>query len=207
MKTLLVWLLVATSVLLADPVVVLLDDDEPGSWLVTVDGAGKTTAIRTKVVHVSGDAPDPDPDPDPALTPRATAIRDAALKATDDKNRERTASELAVLYREVARRVEVGELKGQATIAFITGQAADVVIAKGGTPAAWKPMRDVLNSQWTKLVQEGGKDADYAKLLRECGDGLFATTSKNARLDLRQILEAIRVILDLLMKLFPEGAK
>lgn len=211
MKTLMSLAILAVMSLtaLADPVVVLLDDAKPGSYLVTVDAAGKTTVIRTKVVRV-GQAPnpDPDPDPDPVLTQRAKEIRDAALKATDDANRSRTAAELSVLYGEIARRVNAGEVKGDAMIAFIAKQAADVVIAKGGAPAAWKPMRDAFGAQWIKLAQEGGKDADFAKLLQEASAGLSASTAgSNEALNFRQILEAIKVILDLLQKLFPAGAK
>ena len=175
---------------------------QPGKYLVTVDAAGKLTIESVKIIKVGSSpapVPDPDPAPTPVLTERATAVRDAAAKATADPNRDETATKLAVLYGEIAKRIRAGEVKGVDAISFVAKAGADAVI--GTNAATWKPTKDVLGAQVVKLAQEGGKDGDYAKLLDEASAGLTASITLNQAFDLAKILELIKLILDLIAKL------
>jgi hypothetical protein len=179
---------------------------QPGKYLVTVNANGTMSVEKVTIIKVGGPVVPPvdppiDPPVDPVLTPRATAIRDAAAKATADTTRDKTAMELSVLYGEIAKRIKSGEIKGQDAIAFIAKTAADTIINKTNAPTAWKPARDALGAQWTKLAQEGGKDADYAKLLEEASAGLAASISLPQAFNLAEILELIKLILDLISKL------
>ena len=146
---------------------------------------------------------DPLPNPDPALTQRAIAIRDAALKATGDPARADTAVKLSLLYTEVANKIDAGQVKGFDAIAFIAKAGADAMI--GANTLAWKPFRDTLNAQFTALVQEGGNDAAFSKLLREVSDGLGASIPNREyhAIDIRQMLTLIKAIIEIILQMLP----
>ncbi len=218
-------LLSVTSATLADHDAILVCT-KAGCYELTLDATGlpKLTLAEHQYRQVivmgemPGPGPVPTPPPSPSLTTRGIAIRDAALKATADKSRDRTAMMLSVLYSEIAKRVRSGELKGADTIATISRTGADMVLAKSAaesTPVqqqsvvqtAWSTLRDTLGSQWIAAVQEGATDASLAGLLDECSAGLSASVSRQSAegFDLQQLLSIIKLILDLITQLFPKG--
>lgn len=149
-----------------------------------------------------------DPSPTPvvpvpvpsSLTERGKAIMAAATKVTKDPNRTTTAKQLAQLYVELAKKVTAGDLKTQEMIAFGVKYGTDTLLLGQGKAVkeAWQPVRDVLSEQWAAVVQEGGDDADYAKLLNECAAGLNASAPQKEAIDIAKILEIIKMIMSII---------
>lgn len=195
----LLFALVSNSLLAQDK---LVRFNTAGKYLVTIDAAGKMTVEQVTIIEVGGDGPVIPPDgpvTPTTLSANAKAIKDEAIKAFADSNRDLTAAQLAVLYQEIAKRILAGEIKGQDAIAFTAKAGADAVI-KTNT-AAWKPMRDKFGELFVKLAQEGGKDADFAKLFNEVADGLNASVSKQMALGDGKLLELIKIILEIVKNL------
>lgn len=157
-----------------------------------------------RVREVTPDSPPVPPQP-PApskLTDRAKAIKAAADKVptTADPQRESNAQQLALLYREIAKKITEGKIQGQELAAFAVKYGSDSLLA--GVKAVWQPVRDVFSEQWAAVVQEGGDDAAYVKLLNEAADGLNASAPKK-ELDpekLKRIMEIVLMILELIAK-------
>jgi hypothetical protein len=198
--TLLMALLIAVPAYAAEKS--LVEFTGPGKFLVEVDAKGNILrAEKVTITKVGGGGPVVPDDPDPVLTERAKLVRDAAAKASADPNKDETAMKLSVLYSEIAKKVGQ-EIKGQETISFTIKMATDQVIGtNAATVAAWKPTRDAMTVQFTKLAQEGAKDADYAKWLNEVSTGVQASVSLNQAFDLAKILELIKLILELIKNL------
>lgn len=175
---------------------------------VTPDANGNPvfTLDADSVITIVGNSPTPPqpPVPGPVLTARAIAVRDSSAKATTDPKRDATAGELGALYGEIAKKVRAKEIVGQSTIAAVVKGTTDMLLTPKGAAveAAWKPTRDVIAAQWTKLAQEGGKDEDFVKLLEEAADGFNASVKLVQAIDIQVILKIIQMIMELL-KLFP----
>lgn len=193
------FLFLLPSIATAQVVALDLNGKAPGTYYCEVKLAadGTVTAKTIPVITLDGQ-PTPPPDEPVKLTVRATAIKTAALKATADPNRDKTAQELAALYDEIAKRVTAGEIKGPDTIAAVAKGAADMLLSQRNSAAAWQPMRDTMTSQWTAAIQEGAKDADLAKLLEEVADGLNASVLNPQAIDLAMLLEILKIVLELL---------
>lgn len=143
-----------------------------GYFLLVQDADGNPSLVKiTNVIRLG----EPGPVPDPTLTDRAKAVLQVA-QAVQEPKRAETARMLAVEYRAVAKQVTTGQLATQPLILLATKAAADLVLAQQQAVQQWKAVRDLLSSEWTKLVQEGGVDGDYAKLLVEVAEGLEAST-------------------------------
>jgi hypothetical protein len=158
------------------------------------------------VTIVTPDNPVPPPDDD-TLTARAAAIKAAAEAVTSDPQRTKTAQQLAELYRQIGAKVTAGQVKGQATIAFAVKYATDTLLNGKGRQAAeaWQPVRDVFSQQWAAVLNAGGSDADYAKLLGECATGLNASAPGEPQIDIAMIIKIIEMVLEIL-KLLPFNA-
>lgn len=146
--------------------------------------------------------PEPTPDPTPdELTARAKAVKAAAEKATTDPQRETTAINLAMVYREVAKKIEAKSITGQELIQFAIKFGTDqLLVGKGsGVTKAWQPYRDVLSSEVARVINSGGSDADFVKLLNETADGLQAS-SPNAlpQIDMEMVMAIIKLIMELI---------
>lgn len=208
------WIVLSSDLMPVQPVVreegkLCFFEGPAGRYAVIQILAGDGQPVVSTVILGSVTPPGPDPVPDPpspVLTQRSIAVRDAANKATADANRADTATKLATLYGEVARKVRAGEIKGADSIAFVAKTGADMLIS--GNTATWQPFREVLSNQFAALLQEGGKDADYAKLLDEVSAGLMSSVPRDkfAALDLKQMLELIRMIIDMILKMLPANA-
>ena len=182
-------------------------NSQPGKYLVTIGPNGALVAVEKVTVVTVGPVNPDNPDvpvipPVNNLSENAKAIRDAALKATTDPNKDQTAAELSVLYSEIAKKVRSGELKGQDAIAFVAKAGADAVIKTQS--AAWKPMRDEFGKQWVKAVQEGATDAQLAKLLDDASAGCMASAKAQGALNLAEILKLIQTILEIVKTLRPQ---
>ncbi len=174
------------------------------------DGSLTLTVVPTVVVDMPTPGPGPGPNPlppNPVLTARGTAIRDAATKAVGDTDRDVTAAKLAVLYHEIAKKARTAELDGRENMEFVLKKSADMVMPNAAAETAWKPMRDVLATQWTAIAQVPNMtDEDYAKLLDEAGTGLTASITKFQAIDFAALLKLILQILDIVLKLLPQNA-
>lgn len=181
----------------------------PGTWqgtgvvtvVVAVDGS-QTITVTGPITITGGGGPVPPTPPSPStLTVRAKAIRDAALTATADTERELTAQKLAVLYDQIAIKIRSGSISGAEQIAAVSKAGADILT--GGKVAPWKPFRDTLTTQVVKLAQEGGDDVAYAKLFDEVSAGLLASVSPQA-IDLTKWRDFIVWVIETIMRLFPK---
>jgi hypothetical protein len=201
-------LLLSTATAFAQVAILDTTGTPPGRYYAQIDIAadGHVTAkLIPDVIRLDGKpTPPPDPKPD-VLTARATAIKAAALKVTGDANRDKTALELAALYEEIGKKVTAGEIKGPDTIAAVAKGAADILLSQGNRSAAWQGVRDAISTQWSAVAQEGGKDADYAKLLGEISDGLTASVQQPQAIDIAMIMKIIQLIMGIL-KLIPQAA-
>jgi len=146
----------------------------------------------------------PTPTPVPApLTPRATTLKNAALQVASN-TRAQDAAKLALLYSEVITRVNAGQIKGQDQIAFVIKTASDRLVG-----AEWQSFRDVLTAEWTKLAQNGAPDSEYVALLNDASLALMAVSQMQQggvdlqNLDLRTMLELIKVVIDILLQVLP----
>lgn len=168
------------------------------------DGSVAVKPIPTVVVG-NPPTPTPTPNPTPNLTTRGIAIRDAALKATGDTERDTTAAKLALLYQEIAKKARTNDLNGRDDMEFVLKRGADMVMPNAAAEKAWQNTRDVLTLQWTAVAQVPGMtDEDYAKLLDEAAAGLNASIKQFQAIDFKKLLELILQILDIIMKLLPQ---
>lgn len=210
MNRLLVLLLAVPAYAHADHDAVLVVGRD-GYYLLATDHTTTPPTTRLtpigQVIILDGPGPGPTPTPGPILTERAKAVRDATARAVTDAKQAENATAVAMLYTEIAKQVRAGKLKGSDVIAFACKYGCDKVLE--GQPAtaqaAWLPMRNVLSGYWTSVTQEGGTDAAFAALLDEASAGITAAVPKSqaGALDLQKIIQIIKVILDLILQLFP----
>lgn len=159
-----------------------------------------TGIVRVQIVTPDDPTPQPDPTPD-VLSANSKAIRDAAQKATSDPNRETTALQLAELYRLIAGKVTDKAIVGQEMIAFAVKYGTDQLLTGKGSAVsgAWKPTRDVFSTQWADVLNKGGSDADYAKLLTDAAAGLQASApNAEPQIDMQMILAIIKLVMELI---------
>ena len=172
--------------------------------LLQKDAAGNPVLkpVSVAITDLDGVQPQPNPQPEPqpqppVLAPRAIAIRDAASAVTEPK-RDETATALAMLYEALASKIREGALTGS-DILTATKIGADAVLSRQQALVAWKPVRSVLGEQWAAVQQEGGGDADYARLLDDAAAGLRASVRPQIDPErLARLIAMIREILELL---------
>lgn len=183
-----------------------------GNYVLTIR-AGQATLRPLVLVPIGplptptpGPTPVPTPQPSPTLTERAKAIQAAARLVQGDTDRAGTAQAIALLYRQLADSIKAGKLgSDQAVMASAVKMATDLLLAQRGRPAelGWAPVRDVVSSEWVKVVQQGGTRDSYAALLTECADGIAASTPNDKALDpaiIELIMQIIQIVLKLLIK-------
>lgn len=192
---------------------------QDGSYVLRIDGSTVSVTPLTLIdpgVPVPPRPPvppDPQPPDPPDLPQRAREIADAARIVQGDPARATTAAMLAAAYREIASQITAGRLSGTQTITLAARLAADTVLERQKAAAAWQPVRDLQSDHVAALAQEGGSEGDYARLLGEWAAGLEASgpdadadADTDVGLDLRTIVELVRLILELIDRLQPEGA-
>jgi hypothetical protein len=75
---------------------------------------------------------------------------------------------------------------------LLTGKGSAVV-------KAWQPVRDVFSQQWAAVVNRGGSDADYAKVLTDAAAGIQASApNAEPEIDIAMIMAIIKMILEIL---------
>lgn len=165
--------------------------------LYTITFDGGTPSIHPLKVIKPDSIPSPTPVPQPSnLTERAKAIKATADKVTGDASRSETAESLAFMYQAVADQIKDGTISDYKAAEVAATMAANLTLA--GVSSQWKPVRDVFNSQWVKLTQEGGQLPDYEKLLREASAGLSVSADLQ-QLDpakIAKLLDFLRMILE-----------
>jgi hypothetical protein len=172
--------------------------------LLQKDAAGNPVLkpVTVAITDLDGVQPQPNPQPEPqprpsVLSPRAIAIRDASGTISEPK-RDETATALAALYEALAGKIREGALTGS-DILTAAKIGADAVLSRQQALVAWKPVRSVLGEQWAAVQQEGGGDADYAKLLDDAAAGLRASVRPQIDPErLARLLNMIREIMELL---------
>ncbi len=193
------WILVLAAVLAATVAqaaaveeIVIFKINTPGYYIVQ---AGKIVPFGTPT-------PDPTPIPTPdVLTERAKAIMAEAVKATKDPNREQTAHQLAELYRQIGNKINEKSITGQEMIQLAVKFGTDQLLNGKGSAAtkAWQPTRDVFAAELAKVLNAGGSDADFVKLLMETADGLAASApNADPQIDIEMILAIIKLIMELI---------
>ncbi len=203
MLTLMVLLLAVTA---SAQTTVILSQIPDGTYVVTAVN-GKAT-FTPAVTATGGTTPvpplppgpnPPTPDPD-ELTARARAIRDEAGLVQGDRNRDRTAQELAAVYRTVAAEVDKGTLKGNQIITAVS-RSTDMLMRLRGVADSWQPVRDKVSEYWASVAQAGGGDAEYAQLLTEAADGLEASVANPQAINWAFILKLVMMIIQMITDL------
>jgi len=154
-----------------------------------------------QIVPFGVQPPEPTPTPDPTLTERAKTIKAAAEKASSDPKREETATQLAELYRQIGAKITDKTITGQEMIQLAIKYGSDQLLTGKGTAVttAWKQFRDELSSQVAKVLNAGGSDADFSKLLTEVTQGLQASApNAEPQIDITMIMAIIKAILEIL---------
>lgn len=164
-----------------------------------VQGSG---IVRVQIVTPDEPVPPPDPPPQPdVLSDNAKAIKVASEKATSDPNREQTAMQMAELYRMISGKVTDKSIVGQEMIAFAVKYGTDQLLTGKGSAVvkAWQPARDVFSSQWAAVVNRGGSDADYAKVLTDAAAGIQASApNAEPQIDIAMLMEIMKFIMQLI---------
>jgi hypothetical protein len=185
--------------------IVAIKYDQDGQYLLTIQSGQVQVVPIVALVDVTRPGPEPPnpPTPPSVLTDRAKAIRDAA-RLVQDANRSEVAQKLAAVYGGLADEVRSGKIQTPDALLFGVRTGADLLLTSQSQRQAWQPVRDLLSNQWSAVAQEGGAIGDYAQLLDETAAGLKASVPANAEaIDLRTILEIIKIILDLIERLNP----
>ena len=164
-----------------------------GQYILTVNGAEVT-------IHPTDTPPIP-PRPD-ELSPRAIAVRDAALSVAGDPQRQESAAVLSSVLRELAEQVRGGEITGQEQVAVAVKYAFRMGLDSSAVEAAWMPVRDVIGDQHAKLAQEGADDTAFVVWMDEVADGLAAAAGDREQIDIEMILKIVKLILAILEDLF-----
>lgn len=164
--------------------------------------------IQNGVLVRYGSIPTPPVPPEPPtppdvdeLTARAKTIKEAAKKATSDPQRETTALQLAELYRQIGKKIEAKEITGQELIQLAVKFGTDQLLNGKGTEVvkAWQPTRDVISAEAAKVLNAGGSDADFVKLLNEVAAGIQASApNAEPQIDIEMIVAIIRLIMELI---------
>lgn len=186
----------ATYALAAKEVAIVPPGDGP-VIIVTVDDEGGVTYRYVQRAKPVG--PEPPPVPPEELTERGKEVRDAALEI-DSPSRAECAASLAEINREVIKM----NIEGQKLKAFAIKVGYDKFLEAKEQKEQWTAVRSVMSEHWNALVQEGGTDADFDKLLTEHAAGLDAAAGENVQIDLAMILMIIKLILELIDN-FTEG--
>lgn len=181
--------------------------------LLQKDAAGNPVLkpVTVAITDMDGNQPHPNPHPEPqpqppVLSPRAMAMRDAAAAISDPK-RDETATALAMLYEALGSKIREGALTGS-DILTAAKIGADAVLSRQQALVEWKPVRAVLGEQWAAVQQEGGGDAEYARLLDDAAAGLRASVRPQIDPErLARLLNMIREILELLGPFFRKPAE
>ena len=180
-----------------------------GLYVLRIEGGEVAGLAPLPIISPNGPAPQPNPNPNPNpqpsdLTDFAKEVRDAALLATTDPDREATAATLAAAFRELAKKVVSGDLTDREMIALATKITITQVLRGKSTAAqnAWGTARAAIGDQFDEIAQAGGSDGDYADCLNEAADGLQAS-APNAplQIDIAMILMIIEMILEILKNL------
>lgn len=190
-------LFLAMPALAADKIIDL-DNLPDGTYI--LKKVGNSIDFKTVTVIQPDGTPDVDPPTPPVpteLTERAQEYKDAALLVQGDDNREATAGQLAELYRVLAQKIRDGEITGQAHISLAIKHGTDLLLTSKNLSDNWAPIRDLLSAHRTAILQLGGSDGDYAKLLGDVADGLNAS-APNAQLDIAMIMMIIKLVMELL---------
>jgi len=169
-----------------DRIIAIADVSNPKNNLAFVKSGGawalfEGDAIQLLIVNGTlpgpGPTPTPTPTPGPNLNPRATAFRDAALKATTDGNRQLTARTLANGYMAI-----VGASYSDPAAMFADVQLKTYfVLQTDAQKTAWSAFRGTFADAWNKLSQTPHPDqspatvADFSLLLQDAIAGLSAS--------------------------------
>jgi hypothetical protein len=180
--------------------VVAIQYERDGHYLLTIrDGA--VSAVPIRVIAPDG-PPKPTPPPNPGpLTERSKAVQ-AVAAVIDDPQRMKYVQQLAALYRELAAQVDAGKITNQDALEFAVKTGVDMVLADNEKRSAYANLRQKIGALWVTELQDGGQLKGLAKLLQEVSAGLTASVPSSAMaIDLKQIMEIIMIILELLAKL------
>jgi hypothetical protein len=116
-----------------------------------------------------------------------------------------TAWKVGTAYREIAKKIAVGQITGQEVMALWVKTTTDMLIQGNAATTAWKPMRDVFSEQWAAMMNKGAQDGEYALLLAECAAGLESVGPKPKQSELAMsrgdVVEAAAAVVEALESL------
>lgn len=172
-----------------------------GDYILTLKGG--TATLRPFKLLTPGNPPTPTPNPTPTPTPntRSDLFKTTVTVVMGDNDRQGTAKMLATLYREEAKIARTGQIPDAPTLKAIMSQTTDLVLnPRPGAAQAWKPVRELLGTQWTILDAKSSPVSAYADLLDDAATGVDA--SAPAKQISPEMVALILQIIQLIMKLF-----
>lgn len=151
-----------------------------------VDAAGKLALDTSKPIIIGGTSstpgpnpiPTPDPQPDPTtLNARAKSFKTLAEKVNDPT----IARQLGALYQGMHSYITANPTVTRQQLEMAKTGGESVFLRDAATAAKWKPVTDLFQAEWVKLVQDGAFVQDknqlvdtYDSLCVDAGNGLNA---------------------------------
>ena len=202
---------------------ITLEGVGPGSYVLTIGADGSATLRPTRLVRIGTTPPPTDPQPPPpTLSPFAKQISLEATEVINAGGSKTTAAGLSEVYSIVGGQVASGGLAHDQALSA-TSSAVAAVMAVQADRDAWKGFRDNLTATFAEMQQKGELTTkeQYATVLKDVAVGLAHAAGYTPAiqeqvdasnpsqpfiggLDLAQIIELIKVILEVL-KLFGIG--
>jgi hypothetical protein len=182
-------MLLIASQATAQKVVVDVTGMADGTYILTIDGA-KVSLESVRVLKPGSIPVKPDPD---------SSRVEKFEKAADAVNDKETAKNLMALYQGMAQKSRppnpLYTTPDQLTKNLKA--ANDIFLMGSAKKEQWQTFRDILNAEWTKVVQEGGGMEDYAKLLDDASAGLASSADAgNAAFDITAIFKILEILAD-----------
>lgn len=151
-----------------------------------VDAAGKLALDTTKPIIVGGTSPTPGPNPiptpDPQPDPTTLNARAKSFKSLAEKVNDPTiARQLGALYQGMHSYITANPTVTRQQLEMAKTGGESVFLRDAATAAKWKPVTDMFQAEWVKLVQDGAFIQDknqlvdtYDSLCVDAGNGLNA---------------------------------
>lgn len=177
-----------------DAVRALRYDNLPeGTYVLRIDAARNATVQPLVLIEIGGNTPTPPNPPTGTLSEKVTAW--AAV--TGDPEAKVTRAALAVVYNDVAQRLERGEVSGEVAWRVIS-TATDMVLSRRNATSAWQPFRSQLSAELNRLRQ--ANQLNELDAIKQIAAGL-AIGNEGVELNIGEILAIIMQIIELLRSL------
>jgi len=171
---------------------------QDGQYLLVISGG--TVSVSPIVILVPGDVPDP---PDPPGPDDLTEFG-KQIKAVSDAipNQMEAKGSLASVYQMIADQVTDGKITSQAAVEVSVKYMSRHALSNK-EQAALKPLKEALDAQWAKLLQQGASVGDFGSSLTEAADGINSTLPADMQqVNWERLLEILMWFIENILPLF-----